>query len=345
MLLIFTAISNQVSIRFDDTRATSVKVVSNSSDLSDISRSASEGAVRLREITGVIGAASVWRYASVAVAANGLQSPSDTRLSAPVLAFDRDGLVSLGLAPRGLKPREILLGPALRRRLIPDDRGGTTWLDGVPFGTAGVIEPTPLVPGLSVAVVMDDRTAAEMFAGRLQSLEFAVRTVPGGAQAVGRIVPAVVSPGSNDEVSVTVPPDPRGFRSLLESDLRRFVLVAAIVCLLVGTLGLSNATLASIRLRANELALRRVMGARRGHLQLHVMVETALVGALGGVLGSITGLAIASITSMVNRWKPSADLRLIAVGPVLGLVAGVVSGIWPAARAARVDPAEVLSSP
>jgi putative ABC transport system permease protein len=132
---------------------------------------------------------------------------------------------------------------------------------------------------------------------------------------------------------------------LLESDLRRFVLVAAIVCLLVGTLGLSNATLASIRLRANELALRRVMGARRGHLQLHVMVETALVGALGGVLGSITGLAIASITSMVNRWKPSADLRLIAVGPVLGLVAGVVSGIWPAARAARVDPAEVLSSP
>lgn len=344
LVLIFTAISNQVSIRFDDTRSTSVKVVSNSSDLPAASRSASEQAVRLREISGVVGAATVWRYAAVAVAANGLQAPEATRLSAPVLALDRDGLVSLGLAPRNLTGREVLLGSALHRRLHPDGQDGTTWLDGVPFRTVGVIEPTQLLPGLSVAVVMDDRTAAELFAGRLQSLEFAVRTVPGGAQAVGRIVPAVVSPGSKADVSVTVAPDPTGFRSLLESDLRRFVLAAAIVCLIVGMIGLSNATLASVRLRANELALRRVMGARRVHLQLHVMSETALLGVLGGVFGSITGLAVASITSMVNRWTPSVDLRLIAIGPVLGLVAGVLSGIWPAARAARVDPAQVLSS-
>lgn len=344
LILIFTAISNQVSTRFDDTRATTVKAVSNSPDLLAASRSAPEGAARLREISGVLGAGAIWRYGSVAVATNGLQSSGATPLSAPVLAFDRAGLRSLGLAPRSLEHREVLVGPALLRRLH-QDRGGTTWIDGVPFRTVGVIEPTPLIPGLSVAVVMGDQTATELFAGELKSLEFAVRTVPGGAQAVGRIVPAVLSPGSNGEVSVMVAPDPGGFRSLLESDLRRFVLAAATVCLVVGMLGLSNATLASVRLRSNELALRRVMGARRVHLQLHVMAETALLGLLGGVLGSITGLAIASITSMVNRWTASVDPRLLAVGPVLGLVTGVLSGIWPAARAARVDPAQVLSSP
>lgn len=116
----------------------------------------------------------------------------------------------------------------------------------------------------------------------------------------------------------------------------------AAISLLVGGIGIMNIMLASVTERTREIGVRRALGAKRRDIVTQFLVETVMLSAAGGLLGVALGISIpwfvstfAGMKTIVTLWSPA-----IAFG-ISGLV-GVVFGIYPALRAAKMDPVEAL---
>jgi putative ABC transport system permease protein len=116
----------------------------------------------------------------------------------------------------------------------------------------------------------------------------------------------------------------------------------AAISLLVGGIGIMNIMLASVTERTREIGVRRALGAKRHDIVAQFLVETVLLAAAGGLIGIVLGIAIPQLVShfagmrtIVTFWSPLLAFSISAL-------VGVVFGLYPALRAARMDPVEAL---
>jgi len=116
----------------------------------------------------------------------------------------------------------------------------------------------------------------------------------------------------------------------------------AAISLLVGGIGIMNIMLASVTERTREIGIRRALGARRRDIILQFLVETVMLSAAGGLMGVFLGLVIpffvtlfTEMLTIVTPWSPVIAFTISAM-------VGVLFGIYPALRAARMDPVEAL---
>ena len=114
------------------------------------------------------------------------------------------------------------------------------------------------------------------------------------------------------------------------------------ISLLVGGIGIMNIMLVSVTERTREIGVRKALGATRGNILMQFVIEALTIGVLGGVLGIALGAGGALLVTKVANWNVfiSPDAVLLAVAFSVGI--GLVFGIWPAARAAQLDPIEAL---
>ncbi|MBP8258466.1 MAG: ABC transporter permease [Verrucomicrobia bacterium] len=116
----------------------------------------------------------------------------------------------------------------------------------------------------------------------------------------------------------------------------------AAISLLVGGIGIMNIMLASVTERTREIGIRRALGAKRRDITVQFLVETVMLSATGGIIGVVLGISIpffvtlfAGMVTIVTLWSP-----LIAF--TISAAIGVVFGLYPALRAANMDPVEAL---
>jgi putative ABC transport system permease protein len=116
----------------------------------------------------------------------------------------------------------------------------------------------------------------------------------------------------------------------------------AAISLLVGGIGIMNIMLASVTERTREIGIRRAMGARQGDIVVQFLIETVLLSGAGGLIGVALGLAIpiavshfAGVTTVVKAWAPTLAFSI-------SVITGIAFGIYPARRAARMNPVEAL---
>lgn len=121
-----------------------------------------------------------------------------------------------------------------------------------------------------------------------------------------------------------------------------FALMVAIssVGLLIGGIGVMNIMLVSVTERTREIGVRKAMGARKSDIIVQFLIEAATLTGVGGVLGIVAGCGIALLIKMIMPtyippWSP-------IVGFVVSVGLGVVFGLWPAWKAARLNPIEAL---
>ena len=114
------------------------------------------------------------------------------------------------------------------------------------------------------------------------------------------------------------------------------------ISLLVGGIGIMNIMLASVTERTREIGIRRALGARQSDITYQFLVETVLLSSVGGLLGVLMGVSLPLIVSRFANIDTVVSLWSIALAFGISVGIGVIFGIYPARRAALMDPIEAL---
>lgn len=207
----------------------------------------------------------------------------------------------------------------------------------------GVLEGVARQPDLLGAVIIPEGTARERYR-LLSPAVVVVETDIGAARLIAQQLPLALRPDNPRALRVASPPEPRRVRDAVQSDLNLLFLVLGGVSLLVGAIGIANVTLVSVMERTGEIGLRRALGATRGHTVRQFLLESSALGFVGGVMGAGVGTLVVVGVSAYNAWTPVLDPFVPALAPLVGGITGLVSGAYPARRAAGLQPVDALRS-
>ncbi len=114
------------------------------------------------------------------------------------------------------------------------------------------------------------------------------------------------------------------------------------ISLLVGGIGIMNIMLASVMERTREIGVRRAIGARRVDIRAQFVIESFAISLIGGLSGVVIGIVMAKVVAAYAGWPTVITFTSLAVSTGVSMTVGLVSGLYPATRAAELDPIEAL---
>jgi putative ABC transport system permease protein len=103
-----------------------------------------------------------------------------------------------------------------------------------------------------------------------------------------------------------------------------------------------NIMLVSVTQRTREIGIRKALGARRKDVLWQFLVESVTLSLVGGIVGILLGLGAGKIVAMNSPLPASVDPLWITIGLFLAISVGLIFGVYPAVKAARLDPIEAL---
>jgi putative ABC transport system permease protein len=211
------------------------------------------------------------------------------------------------------------------------------------FTVIGILKDVERKPELLMSITVPRSVAERTWGAPMdEGAQMLVSTRLGAAGQIADEAAVALRPDHPEYFKVTPPPDPRVLRTAVGDDLGQLFLLLAGVCLIIGAVGIANTTLVAVLERTGEIGLRRALGARGIHITLQFLTESAALGLLGGLVGTSIGTVVVVAVAAVRQWTPVIDPATLAVAPTLGLVAGLLAGLYPAWRASRIPPVEAL---
>jgi putative ABC transport system permease protein len=254
-----------------------------------------------------------------------------------------------------------VIGAAVRRELFGADPalGRDLKINDVWFEVVGVLAPEATAASAvqGVAVNSTEREIYLPLTTALRKLdrdplkspltEIVVRLTPTApARETGAVVGTLLDRlhGGVVDYEIVVP------EALLQHSAqtqRLFSLVMGLIAgisLLVGGIGIMNIMLASVLEQTREIGVRRAVGATRGDIRFQFLVTAFALALLGGLLGVAIGVGIARAVAAYASWPTVVTTWSLALSLGVSVAVGVASGLYPAVRAARLDPIAALHS-
>jgi putative ABC transport system permease protein len=151
-----------------------------------------------------------------------------------------------------------------------------------------------------------------------------------------------VRPPDVDDFRVITPDIISGLSEMVAGTLNRVLLAVTVVSLIVGGIVLMNLMLLSVAERRHEIGLRRAVGGRRRDVLLQFLFESLGLTVAGGALGLLVGMIVSLVLVKLKPGSTQLSWEPVALGLGLSLLVGVVFGLLPARRAARLHPVEAL---
>jgi putative ABC transport system permease protein len=148
--------------------------------------------------------------------------------------------------------------------------------------------------------------------------------------------------GRDDDFSLRNMAEIQATREQSARTMAMLLLSVAGVSLVVGGIGIMNIMLVSVTERTKEIGLRMAVGARPLDVMGQFLIEATTIALIGGLIGIAIGIGIAIVTAMQAGWPLLIDPVVVVTAFVFSGLVGIVSGFYPAFRAARLDPVEAL---
>ncbi len=216
------------------------------------------------------------------------------------------------------------------------------FISGHWFAVIGILNPIPLTANLDSAVFIGYPVAETLFATSSSPQVIYVRTAPDQVHTVQSVIAATANPQHPDQVQVSNPSDAIQAKKAVSDNLTALLLGLGGVALLVGGIGIANVMVIGVLERRTEIGVRRALGATKGHVRLQFLIEAVMLALLGGTLGVILGVGVTIGYARVQHITLAVPAISIALGVAASLVVGAIAGISPAARAARLAPADAI---
>jgi putative ABC transport system permease protein len=237
-----------------------------------------------------------------------------------------------------------VLGAAAARRLGIDRiyLGERIWVGGQWFYVAGILHPATLAPEIDTAVLVGFPAAARYLGFDGHPTTVYIRAATDQVEPVRSVLAPTANPEAPNEVTISRPSDVLVARAKAKSALNGLFLGLGAVSLLVGAVGVANIMVISVLERRSEIGLRRALGAAKRHIRMQFLSEAILLAALGGAIGVAAGAASTAIYAATKQWDVVVPTVAWAGGLAAAALIGVIAGLLPALRAARMSPTEAL---
>lgn len=243
----------------------------------------------------------------------------------------------------GTNEHVVVLGAAVADELdVPvtsDPTGIVVDIDGREYSISGFI--TGGSTDLSRSILIPYALGRD-FAGSDAEAILLVRTEVGAGASVANVARLALRADAPEILKSSTVIDAGEARSGVATQLDRLAAGVGALFLVLSVLLIANSMVVSVMSRTGEIGLRRAIGSSSAYVAMLFLFEGLLAGLLGGLGGSALAACTLSAIAFFNEWTVVMSPWLLAVGPVLGAVTGLVSSAYPAARASRVAPAQAV---
>jgi putative ABC transport system permease protein len=253
------------------------------------------------------------------------------------------------------RQRYAVLGSAVPEMLGGNPAGmihQTILIRGIPFEIIGVLSTKGAAGGFfnpDEQILIPLQTAQyRVFGGkRLRSMSIQVKDgvpIEQGMVDLEQVLRREhhIRPGGDNDFTIRNQQDILQTQQQATQVFTTLLASIAAVSLVVGGIGIMNIMLVSVTERTREIGLRKAVGATRGNILLQFMIEALAMCILGGALGVLIGVVATEVLARVMQWNTLISPSAVVVAFGFSALVGLFFGLWPARRAARLDPITAL---
>jgi putative ABC transport system permease protein len=250
----------------------------------------------------------------------------------------------------------VVIGQEIATRFFPklDPLGRQLKVAGLPYTVVGVAESQGSIFGLSMDrfVIAPYRSPLRHVVNRPLVIDGLKIKATGDADMneVQETVRQVMRgrrhlrPSEPDNFSIETSESALSFWTQIKSKLEIAGVVLPAIGLVVGAIVIMNIMLVAVAERTREIGIRKALGAKRRDIMSQFLVEAATLSTVGAIIGIIMGILLAQLIAAVSPLPATVAPWSIVAGVIVGAGVGIISGIYPASRASRLDPIAALRS-
>ncbi|MBL7257204.1 ABC transporter permease [Paractinoplanes lichenicola] len=238
----------------------------------------------------------------------------------------------------------VVLGSIAAARLGIVAPGPQVVIADTRFTVVGILATTPLSPDIDRSVLVGWEAARDALDFDGHPTVLYVQSQEAQLEEVRGVLAETIYPERPGRVAVTRPSDALAAKRATESSFSVLFLALAAVALVVGGIGVANTMVVAVLERRSEIGLRRALGATRGQIRLQFLTESVVLATIGGVAGAGLGLAATIGYASWQQWPLVVPTEAALAGAGGAVVIGVLAGLYPSVRAARLTPTQALAT-
>jgi putative ABC transport system permease protein len=248
----------------------------------------------------------------------------------------------------------VVIGEDVKTHFFPglDPLGRELKIGGIPYEVVGVAEKQGSIFGFSADrfVVVPYESPANRLVNRFKVIDALIVKSPNETamkadmETVREIMRArhKLRPAQRDDFTLETSDSALAFWKKIQGYLVLAGIILPAIGLVVGSIVIMNIMLVAVAERTHEIGIRKALGARRSDIRRQFLVESTTLSIVGAIFGILSGVGLAKVVEAISPMPAAVALWSVFVAVGVGMSVGITAGVYPAARAARLDPVVAL---